>query len=932
MRKFIDEIADAFVSKNDISALKRCIITPNRRASRFIKKGIMERNPEGGFLPQIFSIDEFIFHHLQLIKLDEVDLTFHLYEVMQKQDPSTEIAFEVFLNYSSTLIHDFNEIDMNMANGKSIFSYLSEAKAIQQWNPDGSPLSASQKEYLRFYNQLAFVYEDFRARLYEEQACYQGMAYRHFAENCDDLLLHLEWENITVAGFNALTTSEEIIIKKLVRMPITQVLWDVDHYYLDDALMEAGFYMRKHKTWSTEVEEQASSFFLQNDKEINIIGSPGVLGQARLTNQILEAKNAQELSQTVVIPADENLLLPLLNSLSKELLEKLNITMGFPITHSHTYRLIESFIRLHLHAHKLNSLDSPQFRIHKTNLTEVLNNELLKQDHIDSSKLSHTIPLHFIGTEMVSTILQEAGLTKLAGIFKNHENNAQNLNDSISFLIDFILETKSLKNGNITEQEIDALMQIKSIIVRLSHLINKNGQPKNFQTYYTFYKQLIKTINQSFLGKFDEGLQLMGLLETRLMDFKNVILLSTNEDILPASSHVNSFIPADIRYEYELPGIQERTAVFAYHFYRLIQRAKNIEIIYSTTKRKMSGGEKSRFIKQLQFELPRYNKEILMKEKLLNFEDLKLSEIEEITIKKDKNCIEKLETIAKLGLSPTHIISYVRCPLQFYFKKIAKIKEPEEFVETIDERMIGNVIHHLLEDFYKPFIGIDFPFEKLKELLKDLPDLLKEYFAKNDFKGQLEEGANYLSYKDTLHYLQHFIKHEINVAQNQKSILKIVAVEDQLERELELAGNKQKVLIKGIADRIDFYENQLRILDYKTGKVEEKNVKIPDYKTEDELNKIFTNPDYDKALQLYIYYWMYDNQKYQSTISGIISFRKIQTPYLMLKTGKVDLEQLDEDFTALITEIFNPEIPFTQTNEEKTCRFCIYKQICGKKA
>ena len=146
-----------------------------------------------------------------------------------------------------------------------------------------------------------------------------------------------------------------------------------------------------------------------------------------------------------------------------------------------------------------------------------------------------------------------------------------------------------------------------------------------------------------------------------------------------------------------------------------------------------------------------------------------------------------------------------------------------------------------------------------------------------------------------------------------------------------MTGSKQKVLIKGIADRIDFYENQLRILDYKTGKVEEKNVKIPDYKDEDDLNKIFTNPDYDKALQLYVYYWMYDNQKYQSTISGIISFRKIQTPYLMLKTGKVDLEQLDEDFTALITEIFNPEVPFTQTNEEKSCRFCIYKQICGKK-
>lgn len=930
MRTFLDEIADAFVRVNNISALKRCIITPNRRASRFIKKAIMERNPDGGFLPQIFSIDEFIFSHIKLIKLEEVDLTFHLFDVMLKQNKEEKIEFEDFLKYSSTLLHDFNEIDMNMTDGKQVFSYLSEAKAIQQWNPDGSPLSTSQKEYLSFFQQLAFVYEDFRDQLFEEKSCYQGMGYRYFSENIDSILDQLKWDHMIIAGFNALTTSEEMIIKKLENMPITDILWDVDEYYLNDPVMEAGYYLQKHRNWSLKVEQQAAKHFKQTEKSITITGSPGVLGQARLTSQLLESMDKSALSETVIVPADENLLLPLLNNLPKELLLETNITMGFPITHSHAYRLMEAFLRLHIHAQKLHSLNPKNFRLHKLEILEVLNNELLQTTNENKLVKHSSIPVHYVGTEMMKEILEEMGFSKLQGLFINHENEALKLNDSLIILLNHILNHQvSSKENPISEQEIDALLQIKATLVRLSKLILKTGSINSFQTYFILYKQLIKNSKQSFVGKYDKGLQLMGLLETRLMDFKNVILISANEDILPASTHVNSFISSDIRHEKGLPGIQERTAVFAYHFYRLIQRAKNIEIIYSTTKKKLSGGEKSRFLKQLEFELPKYNGHIKIKESLLNFDDLKPSENVEIIIQKNEQIIEKLYSIADYGLSPTSIINYVKCPLKFYFERVAGIKEPEFIEESIDGRMIGTVIHHLLEDFYKPYIGSIFPTERLKDLHKELPELVKEYFLKNDFKGQLEEGANYLSYKNTLHYLQQFIKHEIKVAKK-GSPLKIIAVEDKLEREIDIPIEPHKVKIRGIADRIDFYENELRILDYKTGKVEEANVKIPSKKTTEEINKIFSSAKYDKALQLYIYDWMYPKHQYSSTSSGIISFGKIKSPYLMLKTNKVDFEELNKDFEFLVAQIFHPNIPFTQTSDNDTCRYCIYKQICSK--
>ena len=935
MVKFIDEIANVFVADTDSSSLNRCIITPNRRASRFIKEAIIKKSPKGCFLPQIFSIDDFIFNHIQLIKIEEVDLHFILFEVMNEYQKGNEILFDDFLNYSATLLRDFNEIDMNMAQGKSIFTYLSEAKAIQQWNLDGSPLSPSQKEYLSFYNHLAIVYEQFRDRLNKEQSCYQGMGYRHFAENADEIIDSLKWDHMIIAGFNALTSSEEIILKGLIKREKVQVLWDVDHYYLNNSMMEAGMYMRRHKKWSPEVNLQATHHFMESDKKFHIIGSPGLLGQARLAAQIIEQyKNdkskTKENNGIAIIPADENLLLPLLNSLPKKVLEESNITMGFPISHSHAYRLIESFIRLHLHAQKINFSNDHHWRICKSDLIEILNNDLIKNLEKKLQSKPKNIPLHFVGHEMLLSILREEQLEELKECFGNIQGNAEALNHILLNTIDFILTANNKEESTLAAQEKDALLQIKKVLIRLVLLIQEKKEPKSFQSYYTLYRQLIKTLNQSFKSDFNKNIQLMGLLETRLMDFENVILLSTNEDILPAATHAISFIPADIRFEYDLPGIQERTAVFAYHFYRLIQRAKNIHLVYSTTKKKLSGGEKSRFLKQLEFELPTYNKQIQITQQLLNFKDLKISQNQAVSIPKDQEVIRKLHEMARNGLSPTKIISYVKCPLQFYLKNIAKIKEPDEPMEVIDERTIGIVIHHILEDFYRPYVGMVFPYDELKRLLNEVPEILAEYFKKADFKGKLDEGSNYLSYKDTEYYLKQFIKYEIKKAEKEAMPLKVIAVEKQLERAISIKNLDSQVIIRGIADRIDKINGELRILDYKTGTVDANHVRIPKYTNDDHINKIFYKADYDKTLQLFIYDWMFKKESDVVSQSGIISFRKIQSPYLMFDASETNYDQLEEDFTFLIDEIFDPQIDFKQTNEEKTCNYCIYQQFCGK--
>jgi len=632
------------------------------------------------------------------------------------------------------------------------------------------------------------------------------------------------------------------------------------------------------------------------------------------------------INQTAVIPADENLMLALLNSMPEELLKCTNITMGFPLSYTHSYRLIEHFISLHISAERLNQLNPKNFRILRDELTDILNNDLIKLlSHTNDEKKFHP---RFLSKQAITAILQNQGLEKLEFAFDNTENQASILNQKLIQVFSLIKEhlaIDELKAKYI--QEADANIKILDILNRLKDLLESQNENISLISYQKLFNQLIRQSKQAFVGQMDLGLQLMGLLESRLMDFKNVILLSINEDILPSSSFSSSFIPQDIKYEFELPGIQEKNAVFAYHFYRFIQRAEKIFLIYSTSKRQLSGGEKSRFIKQLEFELPRYNSNIKINQQLLSFDAPEFAG-QDIDIYKDEAVRQKLTEIANKGLSPTSINTYVKCPLQFYFKHIVKIKEPELNEDVIDERLFGNVIHDFLDKEYEKFYKDNWSVERLEQLKQDIPDLLPVYFESNRFKGQLYEGANYLDYKNIIHYLNMFLQFEINSEKKNKGLLQIIDLERTLERELVLK-NGQKVKITGKADRIDSFKNQIRILDYKTGNVKKEELKIVSSRTDHHV-KVFYDEKFEKIVQLFIYKWLYGDISNSNIQIGIISFRNIKTPYLMLDNQKIRFDELENNFKNVVEEIFNSDLSFEQTNNSDICKRCIYNQICKK--
>lgn len=928
-KTYIDEIVQHLI--NNVPSpdfIETCIITPNQRAKRLIKQTIIERKPEGGFFPEVLSIDELIFKLVPYQKLDEVELIFKLFPIIQEKIEE-EITFDEFLNYASTLLQDINELDMNLVSGEKVFNYLSEAKAIQQWNPDGRPLSQAQKDYLNFYNQLAKVYTSFKKNLKNESAAYQGMAYRYLAEHTEIIYDLQEWKHFILAGFNALTTSEELIIKTIVDAKKAHLIWDVDAYYYNDPSMEAGLYLRKHSQWNSDVQKQLQHHFKEKKKEINIIGSPGVLGQARLAIQIIkenQEKDLNFLNQTTLIPADENLMLALLNSMPEELLKCTNITMGFPLAYTKSYQLVDQFIALHLSAQRLVQLNPKNFRIHRDDLSNIINNDLIKL--LSQPIKDQEFHTRFLSKEALTAILHAHELECIEFAFENTDNQAETLNNKLVQV--FHIMKKNLSKDEfktIYAQELDATLKILDVLYRLNELLKVQKENIPLVSFQKLFNQLIRQNKQSFVGQIDHGLQLMGLLESRLMDFKNVILLSVNEDILPSSSFSSSFIPQDIKFEFNLPGIQEKTAVYAYHFYRLIQRAEKVFLLYSTSKRQLSGGEKSRFIKQLEFELPRYNSNININQQLLSFDSPHLGG-QDIEISKDENILQKLSEIAEKGLSPTSIKTYVKCPLQFYFKHIARIKEPDLNEDVIDERLFGNVIHDFLEKEYQKFYKQDWSIERLEKLRKSIADLLPKYFELNHFKGHLFEGANYLDYKNILHYLNMFLQFEINSEKKNKGMLQIIDLERKLERDLEMA-NGQKVKFIGKADRIDEFKNQLRILDYKTGDVKKDHLNVVSNRN-DYHDKVFYDEKFEKVVQLFIYKWMHGDILNTNIQIGIISFRNIKSPYLMLDSQKIRYEELEKHFNNLVEEIFNPDLNFEQTNNSDICKKCIYNHICRK--
>lgn len=903
-----------------------CVVLPNKRAGLFLKKALSDLIDDPIWLPTIMGTEELIDHLSELEVIDNVTQLFELYEVYQNTTSEPE-TFDEFSKWGQILLHDFNEIDRYLVPTSGFFKHVNEARALEVWNLGERDLTPFQLQYLKFWEQLGGLYTAFEKHLVKHHLAYQGLAYRRVAEQLkanpsDYIEANIPWKKVVFAGFNALNKAEEVLITELKQQGKCEVLFDADEYYLDDKLQESGLFLRalKKKDAFTPFN-WISNKFKTEQKSINIIGIPQNIGQAKyITNIINELDASKNYTDTAIVLADENLLIPVLQSVPAEV-SNINVTMGYPLRNTPTSNFFDSFINTLVNAERFG------------------NNDSLTYHHKDLLKLFQ-LPMcrQLFGADKCLVIKRH--IIKQNWVFINKDKlDWINEQLEIPFLLSFSVEAALkqclayidfLKGAIVGEAEgdekatieLEYLFQFAKLFNQMMTLTAKYPYLNNSKGFYSLYRQILSSYSIELYGEPLRGLQILGMLETRNIDFKNVILLSTNEGILPAGKSFNSFIPFDIKKDdaYNLPTHIEKDAIYAYHFYRLIQNAVNISIIYNTETNEFGSGEQSRFVTQIEHELAGFEN-ITLSKQLVSYPSISKNN-EAKAIKKSPAIVAKLKAQLAKGISPSALITYLNCPLDFYYKYVLGVKEVDEVEEEIAHRTFGNYVHKSLEQLYKEFVGKNITAEDLKLMLKKVNGAVVEVFSENFSERELKSGKNLLTVNIAQNYISTFIKGEIKFVDKLTDDLFIEALEHKMEVDLHLGENSIK--LKGIADRMDSHGANFRIIDYKTGLVKPADLAI---KAIEEL----TEPRKNKAFQLMMYAYMYakiNPGKQQELNSGIISFRSLSAGFMSFGLKKENditdstLAEFESFLTELINDILDPGKAFTHDPDAKWCDFC----------
>ncbi|ELY2009489.1 PD-(D/E)XK nuclease family protein [Flavobacterium psychrophilum] len=916
---FLENLVSKLLSEKNTILSETTIILPNKRAKIFLLEAFKKKLPHFTFAPEITSIEDFIQEIANIRSIDSIELLFEFYTVyLSVTAKEKQQTFEQFSNWGKTLLQDFNEIDRYLLDPKHVFSYLQDIEVIKRWGIEIEDKTTLIDNYLEFWKLLPLYYDTFYTHLKNKEIGYQGLIYREAVTNLEEFITAFKNKKIVFAGFNALNQAEEKIVQQLIAKDIASIYWDIDAVFLNDYSHDAGLFVRRFKSsWShykTNPFEWVSTNFSE-DKNIQIIGTAKAIGQAKIVSgiinkQISDNPNAS-LDKVALVLGDENMLIPMLHSLPASV-GSLNITMGYSSKNNPIQLLIAKLFKMHNNA--LNRSESSYVFYYK-DVLDVLSNPII-ESYVNASKVIYTIKKNnytFITHQKVVSF-QENPNRLFELLFQKWNQKPIEI---LELICEILLIIKSNLESISEEDKVvkTFLYSIYKVINKLITYCSKNEYIENIDTLHTIYKQVIDLAEVSFEGEPLSGLQIMGVLESRVLDFETVIITSLNEGKFPAGKTVNSFIPYDVKRELGLPTYKEKDAIYTYHFYHLLQRAKNIYLLYNTESDGLDGGEKSRFITQLEVEKqPKHNlTHEIIQPVVPNIAS------KTIVIPKAKSAMIRLKEIATgKGFSPSALTTYIRNPIQFYFQRILSIRESEEVEENIALNTLGTIIHQTLEALYKPIINKFLTTDDLNKMLAVANDEVLKQFKEIYKEGEVKKGKNLLAFEVAKRNVFNFLIEEKKQIEN-GDVVKILALETPLERILEDNSLPFPIKIAGNVDRIEIRNNKIRIIDYKTGKVEKNSVQLKDW------NGLTLDIKNDKIIQLLCYAFMYEKQANGLEIeAGIISFKNMKGGFLPfgIKQGKEILininseiiEHFKTEIIILINEILNIEIPF----EEKT--------------
>lgn len=909
-----------------------CLVFSNRRAKLFYQRELKNTAPGAIWLPEILSMEDFVQQLSGVSFCDPLTMLFEFYEVYREAEKEQAEPFDLFSSWASQLLHDFEETDLYLVDAAALYRHVDDAYALKNWSPDGMNLTRNQEQYIRFWSRMGVWYAALKKRMLDKGIMSQAMAFRLVAEQIGPLADTMPWKQVIFAGFNALNQAEQRFISALEKKGKAVLIWDSDQYYLDNEMNEAGYFMRQFmKKNGLNQLNHTGNYFSSGTKKISITGVAKNTGQAVFAAGILKtlAESEPELSNTALVLCDEQLLIPVLEFLPDEV-KGVNVTMGYPL-----HLLPEAgffLLAFELQAHKRKSAEKTAW-YHRDLIRlfqHPLMNNLLNPSFLNLCRQKIQEGRHvFITLDKLLKITgaepDQPGILKL--ILNDWDDKPSQAMVNLSAIAEAIrkaLLSSGAGSKNTLQQE--ALFSINLLINKLKSFTDHYQGLDQVKTLHRFFEQLLRQNTLSFYGEPLDGLQVMGLLETRNLDFKNIILLSVNEGVLPKGRTQHSFIPLDISSAYGLPSFRERDAVFAFHFYRMLQRAENVWLVYNTEPDEFAKGEKSRFIAQLEEELKFSGIQI---ERNTWVPEITMPEGSVFLIQKSKQILNRIyERFGKderRFLSPSALNNYIECSLRFYFKYLCGLKTDDELDEEIGADMMGTIVHKVLQDFFDPLKGQIIQPADYDQMLAQLPVKIREVFLEKIAAEDLDQGKNLLIYRGAEQMVANYLKTERRMLETGRHELIILETEHFIGTRLQAGDAGQIIYLGGFADRIDELDGEVRIIDYKTGVVNDKFLKI------NAPAEILEKEKMGKTLQLLMYkYLARDTYPSKTMRPGIISLRTPSKGLFELIIEKEGMDETEAFFQAMVNDLIDPEKPFQKTEDIKKCKYCDFQTLCNR--
>ena len=913
MKPFLEKIADHIVVKYINNLENIIIVLPTKRSIVFLKKFIANKIDKPVFLPQFYTIEQFIESLSDLKVIDNISLQFYLYKSYLKFSEKPQ-SLSDFLSWSSILLRDFNDVDTNLVNPKQLFNNIRNVKELENWEINDwslseNELSEFQKKYVDFFESMYEIYLDFTSCLINDSFAFQGIANKYAAKNISNI--NLEYDKVLFIGLNALTESEHKIIDFLREKDIARVFWDADEFYYNNEDHAASYFLKKQQKNWREISFKGLGNYLSNKKDLfQIVSCPHNIAQTKVMSQVLSNINKDELNKTAIILANEELLFPALNSIPENI-NKINVTMGSKLRDTVFFSFINSYFNM-----KISFINYKKDKYYYEDLLKFLDEPLLRKI-IDYEKINDF--KNYIRKNNIVFV----SIDDLINFFDTKFNDFFSVSNKINFELNNLKNLVSYLGVSFYDDKdviyLELVSKFSNCLSILEELIEKFNYSYDYKTLNSIINQLVYKEIIPFQGEPLGGIQLMGILESRTLDFDNLIILGANEGIIPKGKSINSFIPYELKKYFKMPTYKENDAVFSYHFYRILQRAKNITITFNNSNDNFANGEKSRFLTQLLSEYEQPIQELIYEEENFTFAENKPQKIIN-----NKSIQIDIYRWGSNGVSASALNKYIRCSLDFYYHYLAKIRTNNIVQEFADNSLMGNAIHLSLKELYP--IG-ELSLINFEEIPQQAYNYVTKFYEENLSSANYNEGNNYISLKVALKLLSQFFNYEKKQLETEKKI-HILYKEKTFNSNLEIDGSVFK--ITGNIDRIDMYGECLRIIDYKTGKsFASSDLNFSSW------DEIIDNPKKDKVLQLLLYAYLFLKNKPEfldkNIMLGILSFRDLKKGFQIIKQNdnlvfnSSTIDKIEEQIIRLIKKIIKDD--FVANENIKDCEYCIHLEI-----